>query len=571
MSVLTILHGPETGRHLSLSDTRTTLGRNADCTIPLTGKQVSRQHAHLYHQDGKYVLEDLGSSNGTFVNGKRIPAHRPTALSERDTFQIGPYLFGFREAPPATSATVTEEKEPSHVVRETVSATSLHEKLFAEDAAAKLQVVLEIAQLLSRTLELDPLLDKLLEQLLKLFPNADRVMAILCENDQLVVRGQRTRHGRPLSKLPFSRTIVKRALDEGIGLIIEDLQGDQRYETSHSITSLDLHSVLCVPLINVEGQRLGVLQVDRFCKGFGFRVEDLHLLTALGMEVAVVLENVKYHAEKMREQRLLQELRLAQEIQEGYLPDELEGFPDADFEIFGRVFPARQVAGDFYDFVKAPSGRLAFFIGDVSGKGMPAALFMVAVRTLCRHLAREVDRPSHLLAKLNVELADDNPNCMFVTLAHGLYEPKTGHILLASAGHPPPLLRRADGTVVDVGLRSGRLLGYTDEILQFPESHIALAPGDALWFFTDGFLEARAGKEMFGLGRIRAFLHDADAERSLAESADAAKAVIDQFTGSAELQDDLTLLALRRKQGDDDETVNEPLGSKAPVRNAAPR
>lgn len=545
MSDLVILHGPDAGRHISLTGERMLLGRNADCAIPLSGKQVSRQHANLTASEGQYFLEDLGSSNGTFVNGKRVAPNRPVPLAEGDTFQIGPYLFSFR---PSTQ-TVADDKEDSHVVREIVSATSLNEKLIAQDPATKLQVVLEIAQQLSRTLEIDPLLEKLLEQLLRLFPNADRVMAILCEQDRLIVRAQRGRPGKDLSKLPFSRTIVKRALDEGIGLLSEDLQTDKRYETSHSIASLDLHSTICVPLINVEGRRLGVLQVDRFCKGYGFRVEDLHLLTALGMEVAVVLENVSLHAEKLREERLMQELELAHDIQEGYLPDALQGFPDADFEIVGRVFPARQVAGDFFDFVKTPTGRLAFFIGDVSGKGMPAALYMVAVRTLCRHLVKEVDRPGQLLAKLNIELADDNPNCMFVTLAHGLFDPATGHVLLASAGHPPPVLRRADGQIEEVTLKSGRLLGYTAEMLRFPEVHVALDAGDALWFFTDGILEARAGQGqgMFGIERINELIKEFGAEQQLTECAVHAKVAIERFTGATELQDDLTLLCLRRR------------------------
>jgi sigma-B regulation protein RsbU (phosphoserine phosphatase) len=311
-----------------------------------------------------------------------------------------------------------------------------------------------------------------------------------------------------------------------------------------------LHSIICVPLINLDGKRLGVIQVDRFGQGFGFRVDDLHLLTAISMQVTVVLENVTLHAEKLREERLMQELALAHEIQQGYLPEELEGFPDADFEIFGRVFPARQVAGDFFDFIKAPSGRVAFFIGDVSGKGMPAALYMIAVRTLCRHLVKEVDRPGQMLAKLNVELADDNPTCMFVTLAHGIYDPATGHVLLASAGHPAPLLRRADGSVEPVTLKAGRLLGYGHDILQFSEVHVALEPGDALYFFTDGFLEARAGKrmDMFGLERIRELVRACAPTRPLAECTDAAKLAIDRFTGSKELQDDLTLLVLRRRR-----------------------
>ena len=547
MSVLIIMRGPEAGRSFPLQDGRTTLGRNADCNVLLAGKQVSRHHAHVYHQDEQYFLQDLGSSNGTFVNGQRLAPNAPSLLTERDTFQIGPYLFALRSAVPPTP----ETQEPSLVVRETVNATSWDENLFVQDPAAKLQVVLDIAQQLARTLELDPLLDKLLEQLMKLLPQADRLMVILCDEDKLIQRAQRTRPGHDFSNLSFSRTIIKRALDEGIGLLSEDLQSDKNYQASQSITSLDLHSIICVPLINLDGRRLGVIQVDRFGQGYGFRVDDLHLLTAISMEVTVVLENVTLHAEKLREQRLMQELALAQEIQQGYLPDELEGFPDADFEIFGRVYPARKVAGDFYDFVKAPSGRLAFFIGDVSGKGMPAALYMIAVRTLCRHMAREADRPSQLLAKLNVELADDNPTCMFVTLAHGIYDPATGQVLLASAGHPAPLLRRADGTIEALAIKPGRLLGYSHELLRFVEVPIVLEPGDTLFFFTDGFFEARAGKrlDMFGMERIHAMVRAFAPERPLSEFTEAAKLALERFTGSKELQDDLTLLILRRKMG----------------------
>jgi serine phosphatase RsbU (regulator of sigma subunit) len=545
MSILIILHGPETGKSFPLSQDRTTLGRNTDCAIPLVGKQVSRQHAFLYHQDGKYYVQDLGSSNGTFLNGKRLTPHVASVLTESDTFQIGPYLFALRQV----AAAPARADDASIVVREMVSATSLHEKLFGQDPAARLQVVLEIAQQLARTVELDPLLEKLLEQLMKLFPQADRILVILCEDGKLIPRAQRTRQGRDLSSLSFSRTIVQRALDEGVGLLSEDLQSDERYLSSHSIASLDLHSIMCVPVIIPEGGRLGVIQVDRFFQGFGFRAEDLHLLTAIAMQVAVVLENVKLHAEKMREERLLRELALAHEIQEGYLPDELEGFPNADFEIHGRVFPARQVAGDYYDFIKTPTGQLAFFIGDVSGKGMPAALYMIAVRTLARHVVKDVSRPAQLLAKLNGELAADNPTCMFVTLAHGLYDPESGHVLMSSAGHPPPLVRRADGKVEPVVMQPGRLLGYDGVMLQFPEVHIELARGDALIFFTDGFFEARTAKdrEMFGMERVSKVIAECKPDRPLSECTDAAKLAIDRFTGLKELQDDLTLLILRRR------------------------
>jgi len=135
-----------------------------------------------------------------------------------------------------------------------------------------------------------------------------------------------------------------------------------------------------------------------------------------------------------------------------------------------------------------------------------------------------------------------------VTLAHGLYDPATGRVLLASAGHPTPMLRRAAGAVEEIPLKPGRLLGYSHEILQFPEAHIQLDPGDTLCFFTDGLLEACTGRrlDMFGLERINKLVSTFTPERPLADCTDAAKLAVDRFTGAKELQDDLTLLMLRR-------------------------
>jgi sigma-B regulation protein RsbU (phosphoserine phosphatase) len=293
-----------------------------------------------------------------------------------------------------------------------------------------------------------------------------------------------------------------------------------------------------------------VIQVDRFRRGVAFRVEDLQLLTAVCLQVTWVLENAALHAERLKEQRLKQELALAREIQQGFLPSELEGFPAADFEIFGRVFPARQVAGDLYDFMRAAEGRLAFFVGDVSGKGMPAALFMVAVRTLCRHLAAGGDSPAVTLGRLNSALSADNSSGMFVTLAHGLYEPGSGEVVMASGGHPPPLLRTADGHVEEMDVTSGRLLGFEDSPLHLTEQTYLLGPGETLMFYTDGAFEAREplGKVMFGVERLTDVVRGLENSMPLAVCAERVKAAIDRFTAADELQDDLTLLFLRRSK-----------------------
>ncbi|MFO0968217.1 MAG: SpoIIE family protein phosphatase [Gemmataceae bacterium] len=541
MAMLLILQGPEVGRRYPLG-AQTVVGRLYESDICLTGQAVSRQHARFLSRDGQILIEDLGSSNGTFLNGVRLEPHVPTPISDRDQVQIGPYVFAPRLSAPSA--------DPPMIVREKVSAQTISASLYGQDPATKLQVVLEIAQNLGRTLDLDPLLDRLLEQVMRLFPQADRALVIFTEHDKLVLRAQRGRTGHENNLLPYSRTVVNRALEEGMALWSEDVQEDARFQSSQTLTALGLHSVLCVPMINPEGKRLGVLQVERFRKGQSFKVDDLHLLTAIAIQVAVVLENLALQAQRLKEERLHRELALARDIQEGFLPHELENFPDADFEILGRLYPARQVAGDLYDYFRLPGGQLAFFIGDVSGKGIPAALFMVMTRTLIRHIARDPGSPTHILARLNDALADDNPSCMFVTLCHGVYEPGSGEVILATAGHPPPLLVKADGGIEAVPLKPGRLLGFDQSNLHLSEFRLRLAPGDRLVFYTDGLTEARepARREQFGVDRLKETLAALPPELPLAEMADRIRAAALGFAQAEETQDDLTLLLFGRKR-----------------------
>jgi serine phosphatase RsbU (regulator of sigma subunit) len=544
MASLVTLQGPEAGRRHELGKDCTVLGRQAECAICLDGRAVSRQHAQILLHENNYFIEDLGSSNGTFLNQKRLPSRVPVPFNEGDLLTIGPHIFALRDTLAGTSA-----GEANFVVREMVSALTLDASVYNQDAAGKLQLVLEIAQNLARNLDLEPLLDTLVEQLLRLLPQTDRAMVILCENDNLVVRAQRARGTQDATTMPYSRTIVRRALEEGIGLLSDDVRQDARFSTSETLTSLNLHSVLCVPLMTKERTRLGVIQLDRFRRGPGFQIQDLYLVATVGLQMAVALENAAFYAEKLREQRLQQELAMARDIQQGFLPTDLEQFPEADCDIFGRVCPARQVAGDLYDFFPVPGGKLAFLIGDVSGKGMPAALYMVAVHTLCRLLAKQSASPAQTLEKLNAELAADNPSSMFVTLLLGFYQPGSGEVVLASGGHPPPLIRRATGEVETLTLPQGRLLGVDVGQNNWQDARLTLSPGDNLVGVTDGFLEARGpdGKDMFGAGRLREVVGRFIPLLSLAECADLSRAVIEQFTSVKDLQDDATILLLRRR------------------------
>jgi phosphoserine phosphatase RsbU/P len=541
MAALVTMKGPNLGQRFPLEGDHTLIGRQPDAAVYLESLAVSRHHAQIVHKNGGYVVEDLRSSNGTYVNGTRISA--PTPLTEGDTLQVGPYVLALRPDP-APNLT-----EADHIIRATVEADLTNQNLYSQNPAYKLQVVLEISRSLGHTLELDALLGKLLDQLLRLFPQADRGMVVLCERDRLVVRAQRSRREGEQADYPFSRTVVNRALTDGTGILSEDVPDDKNLVLSATLLSLNLHSFLCVPLIGWEGRRLGVIQLDCTRPGAAFRAQDLETLTAVGLQVAVALENAAFYTERLREERLRQEVALAREIQQAFLPDDFAPLGESNFELFARVHPAREVSGDLYDFFPLKDGRLVFFLGDVSGKGMPAALFMIAVRTLARHLAASATGPADMLTRLNKALVADNPTALFVTLAHGLYDPRDGSLVFASGGHPAPLLRRVDGKVEPVAVRPGLMLGCSAIDPRLEETRLVLAPGETFILYTDGLTEAFApdGRTMFDLERLCEVLGGPRTALSLEQCAEEVSAAVSRFTGQTELQDDQSLFMLRRR------------------------
>jgi serine phosphatase RsbU (regulator of sigma subunit) len=541
MAALVATKGPNAGQRFALEEDVTLIGRQPDAGVFLDSLSVSRRHARILHQAGAYFVEDAGSANGTYVNGVRISGRHP--LAENDTIEVGPYALALRS---------DGGSDGEHIIRARVEAVPVpgNQTLFTHNAAHKLQVVLAIAQDLGRTLDLDSLLGKLLDHLLRLFPQADRGTVVLCDGDRLVARAQRLRLAGPQSDFPYSRTIVRKALEEGVGLLSEDVGGDPKLVLSQTMVSLKLRSFLCAPMLGWEARRLGVIQLDCTRSGQAFKAEDLELLTAVAIQAAAVVENAALHAEVLREARLRQELQMAREIQQAFLPADFQPLGADGPELFARVHPAREVSGDLYDFFRLPDGRLAFFLGDVSGKGMPAALFMIAVRTLIRHLAPASHAPSELLRRLNAALVADNPTALYVTLAHGVYDPNDGGVVFSLGGHPAPLVRHADGRVEALDSRPGLMLGCAPVDPVYTDRRLTLAPGETLILYTDGFTEGFApDKQMFGVERLCEALGGPRAALPLEQCAAAASAAVARFTGASELQDDQTLFLLRHRQG----------------------
>jgi serine phosphatase RsbU (regulator of sigma subunit) len=536
---LTVIRGPNAGRRYPLESKGIVIGRQPDADVYLESLAVSRHHAELVCEDGLFFVEDLGSSNGTYVNGHRIAGRVP--VTERDTIQIGPYEMGL------VVESATAPTEPAQVIRARVDAQPSNHTLFAQNPAHKLELMLQIAQDLGHSLDLDAMLGRLLDHLLRLFSQADRGMVLFCEGEKLVIRAQRTRLPGDRHDVPYSRTIVRRALEEGAGLLSEDVRGDRNLVLSATLVSLNLRSFLCVPLIGWEERRLGVIQLDCLRAGQAFRPEDLDMLTAIALQASVVVQSAAYHVERLREVQLRQEILMARDIQQQFLPSEFDlAGPTA--ELFARCLPAREVSGDLYDFFRLGDGRLAFFVGDVSGKGMPAALFMIAVRSLARHLAPGATGAADFLQRLNFALANDNPTHLYVTMAFGIYDGRDGSVLLASGGHPPPLLRRADGRVETVAVKPGLMLGSAPVPLRNTDTRVELKPGETLILYTDGYVEATPDDKVeFGVDRLCEALGGPRSSLPLEQCVVETSAAVRRFCGKDELQDDQTMLLLRRK------------------------
>lgn len=556
MARLTVIAGDPLGRSTDLSSGRTLIGRGRDAHLRLDPQVVSRHHAAVVCRDGTFFLEDLHSENKTYLNGQPLSPGQLVPLHEGDRIQVGPVVLQFQREGTGPAG------DFQHHIRETLRADPSNRDLYSSNAAEKLRLVLDIARHLRTTLDLDPLLDRLLGHLFDLFPQAERAAAVLVEPDSveppgpdreprtLRVRAQRVREGAAAPTYPYSRSLMSRALDSGEALLSENVRQDPTVPQSPSVQALELRSFLCVPLLGAASQPLGAVQLDTGRGSAAFTWSDLDLLATIAVQVSTVVENAAMHAALVRRARTDQDLQAAGEIQRALLPyhfDQLAA--DRGIELYARVRPARCVAGDLYDLVSEPDGRLAFLIGDVSGKGMPAALYMIAVRTLTRQLIPQAGGPADLIVRLHRALMADTGTAQFVTVLYGVYDPLAHAVTFALAGHPPPLLRRADGTIAVIAVPPVAVLGL-DLVTPTPSDiTVALAPGDTFIAYTDGCYEqfAADGAEQFGLDRLLEVLGGPRTALSLRQCGDEATAAVRRFAASPDQADDETLLLLRRR------------------------
>jgi serine phosphatase RsbU (regulator of sigma subunit)/anti-sigma regulatory factor (Ser/Thr protein kinase) len=303
---------------------------------------------------------------------------------------------------------------------------------------------------------------------------------------------------------------------------------------------------LAVPLVS-QGELIGVLNLGPRMSEQDYSSDDRKLLDNLAAQAAPALRVGQLvreqEAEAVTRQRFEQELEVARLIQQNFLPKELPDLPGWQVSAYYR--PAREVGGDFYDVIPLSDGRVAFVVGDVTDKGVPAALVMSATRSVLRASAQRLIEPGIVLERVNEHLCPDMPAKMFVTCLYGVLDPATGLLRFANAGHDLPYVKTPDG-VVELRAR-GMPLGLMPG-MAYEEKEAVLQPGESVLLHSDGVVEAHdPERDMFGFPRLKETVADAPGGQALI---DRVLADLDAFTGpGAEQEDDITMVTLERSAG----------------------
>jgi serine phosphatase RsbU (regulator of sigma subunit) len=546
---LQVLRGADEGAEVLLDKDVFTLGRNPDCdyVIPITS--VSKKHARILRVEGRYFLEDTQSRNGTFLNNVAISTR--TALKHTDKIRVCDFVAQFLNPPPVQASVPADEDGEGDETEgsSTVEAMLSHSSGLSLEAqpAEKLRGLLEISADLSKTLQLDPLLPKIVDSLFNLFRQSDRCFLIQAEEgtNRLLPRVVKTRRPQDETTARFSSKIVRNCLETAQATLLDDATKD--VPLSQSVIDFRIRSVMCAPLVGADGKAFGVIQLDTQDRSKKFTADDLRLLMGVANQASVALENARLHEEAVRRERMQRDLELAREVQRSFLPRKLPQVPG--YEFYAHYESALEVGGDYYGFIPLPQGRLAVALGDVAGKGVPAALLMAKLSSDARFslltetdLGRAIGNLNDLLYEFTCQMD------RFVTLAAAVLEPAGQTVTLVNAGHLSPLLyRHATGAFEEAvpkelaGVPLGVLEGYP-----YQSHQVSLGPGDSLLLFTDGVTDALDTRNAaFNVHGIQAALAGlpTPSPRNLVERV--ARAV-QQHAAGRDPHDDITLVCVGR-------------------------
>lgn len=543
-----VLKSSEGERRIRVDRERTTLGRSRDADIFIPDQWLSRMHAEILLDQGGLSIADLGSKNGTLVNGVRIQG--PTPLRKGDQIKLGDHMMTVQWG------TVDDETQDDiqAVGTKVFSVRTLQEGVLrapsnAEELVRKNRVLTVLSGAAAALLAHKPIsetFDQVLEILFGAVA-AERGAIALFEGPGgafiPVVKASRTRRGEPILKV--SRTISRRVHAEQVSILLPNVLEDDALKSEHSIVTTGIRSAMCAPLWHSDGGKesiIGVVYLDSREHTHTFSEEDLELVTALASVAAAKIENARLLEESLEKRRMEEDMRVAAEIQRSMLPKVSPTIPG--YDVAAGTEPCRAVGGDYFDF-HVTRDRLTFVLGDVSGKGTGAALIM----TILRAAVRDHWLDEHLgtaLVDMNNLVTQNVPANKYVTFFLGRLDLRTGSLEYVNAGHNAPILSRVSGSVerLETG---GMVLGLFEDV-PYEIGFARLEPRDRLVVFTDGFTETWNSKgEELGEDGLTRFVTDVKGTSANVMKEHLLKKA-DEFAEGLKATDDRTIIVVCRNQ-----------------------
>jgi phosphoserine phosphatase RsbU/P len=522
-----------------LDEPPVTIGRSSKSTIHLRDGTVSKEHAELVLRDGAWTLVDLGSRNGTRVNGNAV--REPTTVHDGDIIAFGSVLVqvGAPREPDAGVTVFSNSPGLNSSVR--IQAREiLQGQKGAADPMKLVHLLAEAGQLLVLPRPLRETCEEILKFVERAVP-ASRLLILLRDKADAapVQMAARIHGGNSNEPLALSRTIMKAVLDDCTSVITIDAPSDPRFQAQESIIAQGIRSAMAVPLFDNQTV-LGLMYADTTDIRVLYTPDQLEMLTVLANMAAVKITNARLLVAEQARQRMAQELATATRIQMNLLPP----VPQVDgYACVTRLETCTEVGGDLYDLYVRADGRLVLAVGDVSGKGMGAALLMSSTISSARVLYDACDDPADLATRLNAVVARGREPGRFVTLFVGFLDPGTGHMRYVSAGHNPAMVVGTDGVrQLDA---TGIPLAAIDQFT-YAAADVTLAPGELLMLYTDGITEATRDNELYGEPRLAERIQALAANPDIDRVAQGVLDAVTEYSQGKRPEDDRTLLLIRR-------------------------
>ena len=411
-------------------------------------------------------------------------------------------------------------------------------------ALEEVSILNEIAMAITSTLSLDRILDLVVQKSLKHMKAEQGAVLLLDEKKeekpfQTMIRGWDT----TTNALPFrlDTQLTGWMLKNRQPLLINDLKADHRFQTVTDDT-LAIRSLLCVPLI-LKGRMIGLVSLFNKKAGEGFSQEDQRLLAIIAAQSAQIIENARLLQDEQELIKIQEELRLAYEIQTNLIPDEPPRIPG--YDIFGRSIPAKVVGGDYFDFIDLPDQQLVFCLGDVSGKGMGAALLMANLQATIRGQALLKQSLISSLENANRLLFANTGPEKYATLFVGCLDHKNHTLTYSNAGHNLPFLFCGQKSPLLLS-DGGMVIGCMEEAF-YEEKTVPVKKGDTLVIYSDGITEALDSREReFGEKTLQHII-EKNRQLNARDLIDAIMGAVVDHSGARTQGDDMTLVVLKRE------------------------